>query len=96
MTTGLRSRIKAAELLSTLGAAVLGAGVALLLRRWLVGFAVPILFVGLAVHACGMFQKHRVESAENVRRAPWESALYWACWASLAGLIAYIGLSSTR
>lgn len=96
MTTGLRSRIKAAELLATLGAAVLGAGVALLLQRWLVRFAVPILIVGLAIHAWGMFQKRRAESAGNVRRAPWESALYWMCWASLAGLIAYIGLSSTR
>ena len=75
MNTGPRSRIKAAELLSTLGAAVLGAGVALLLQRWLVRFAVPILVVGLAVHAWGMFQKHRAESAEDVRRAPWESAL---------------------
>ena len=96
MAEELRSRIKKAELLSTLGAAVLGGGVALLLQRWLVPFAVPILIVGLAVHAWGMFDKHRAESAGNVQRRPWENALYWACWLVLAGLITYVSLSSVR
>lgn len=77
-------------MLSAVGAAVLGAGVALLLERWLAAFAVPIIVVGLATHAWGMFDKHRIETTENVRRAPWENLVYWTCWLSLGGLIAYI------
>jgi hypothetical protein len=77
-------------LLSTVGAAVLGAGVALLLERWLGSFAILIAVVGLAVHAWGMFKKYRIESAESVQKTPWEGFIYWACWVVLAGLVAYI------
>jgi ABC-type phosphate/phosphonate transport system permease subunit len=94
MASDLRSRIKQAELLSTVGAGVLGAGLALLLLRWLAPFAVLIAIVGLAAHVWGMFTKHRIESAENVQRAPWESFVYWACWLILAGLIAYIAATA--
>ena len=90
MESALRSRRNQAELLSTVGAAVLGAGVALLLERWLAPFAVLIAVVGLAVHAWGMFNKHRIESSEKVQRTPWEPYVYWTCWLVLAGLITYI------
>jgi hypothetical protein len=75
---------------------VLGAGVALLLQRWLLTFALPILIVGLAAHAWGMFEKHRVESSGNIQRARWEKVLYWACWVGLGGLIAYVVASANR
>jgi hypothetical protein len=91
-----RSRIKRAELLSTLGAAVLGGGIALALQRWLVNLVLPMLVIGVAVHAIGMFDKHRTETAGNFRRAAWENTLYWVCWATLGALVLYIVVVSTR
>jgi hypothetical protein len=77
--------IKAAELASSLGAGVVGAGLALLAADLLGPFALPILLAGLLLHGTGMTLKHRLESAA---RAPlwWENALFWACWIALAAL----------
>lgn len=41
------ARIKKAELLSSIGAGVLGAGIALLLTKFLTPYAIPILLIGL-------------------------------------------------
>jgi hypothetical protein len=90
----MHSRIKRAELLSTVGAGVLGAGLALLMQRWLEGFAAALLVAGLFAHAWGMYAKRRLENESEVRRAPWEDAVYWLCWAALGGLAAYIVLRS--
>jgi hypothetical protein len=85
-----RSRLKQAELLSTVGAAVLGAGLALMLERWLAGFGTALLVAGLATHGWGMYARRRLEKASEVPRASWEDALYWLCWAALAALAVYI------
>lgn len=82
--------IKKAELLSTLGAGVLGAGIALLLANMFERYAVPILLLGLIVHAGGMFQKHRLEQLDENIRVWWEDALYWLCWLALAILLLFI------
>ncbi len=84
------ARIKRAELLSSIGAGVLGAGIALLLANIFGRYAVPILLIGLVVHAGGMFQKHRLEQhSENVR-VWWVEALYWLCWLALVALLLFI------
>jgi len=84
------ARIKRAELLSSIGAGVLGAGIALLLANILARYAAPILLLGLVAHAGGMFQKHRLEQhGENVR-VWWVEALYWLCWLALAVLFLFI------
>ncbi len=88
--TNNRSRLKRAELLSTVGAAVLGGGIALILQEWLLGFAIPIMIIGLLVHSWGMFDKHRIERDADVRRASWENYLYWLCWVVLALLSGYV------
>lgn len=91
MSTSMdQSRIKRAELLSSVGAGVLGAGIALLFSKALGPYATPILLVGLVSHAWGMFQKHKFESGEPAPRVWWADALYWLCWASLALLLAII------
>ena len=83
------SRIKSAELISVLGAGFLGAGLALFWREKLGSFAVPILVGGLVAHALGMYLKHLWE--RNTMPLPrLVIALYWACWAMLAGLVIYI------
>lgn len=83
----LASRLKLAELTSSLGAGVLGAGIGVLLATWLDGLALPILAVGLLLHAWGMRDKHALEA--GVVQPVWSSALYWACWLILAALALY-------
>jgi len=61
MTTSTHiTRVKKAELLSSLGAGVLGAGIALLLPNQLAPYAILILLLGLVSHAVGMSQKHQL------------------------------------
>ncbi|HEU0291435.1 MAG TPA: hypothetical protein VFR47_01790 [Anaerolineales bacterium] len=80
---------KRAELLSSFGAGVLGAGIGLLLANSLAGFAFPILLLGLISHSVGMFQKHQLEQGRYVR-IWWAESLYWLCWLALAVLLVYI------
>ncbi len=89
MDTKYVSRIKSVELMSTVGAGLLGAGLALLFRERLGAFAVPILVSGLVAHALGMYLKHKWEEALSPLPG-WINALYWACWALLAGLTVFI------
>ena len=91
MTTSTQiSRVKKAELLSSIGAGVLGAGIALLLANQLASYAVPILLLGLISHAAGMFQKHGLEQQGEVFRVWWVEALYWFCWLGLAALLLFV------
>lgn len=83
----LISRIKLAELTSSLGAGVLGAGIGVLLAAWLGGLALPILAIGLVMHAWGMRDKHALEA--GAEQPSWATALYWACWLILAALALY-------
>lgn len=82
-------KMKRAELLSTIGAGILGAGIALLLPNILANYAIPILFLGLVAHAVGMFQM-RAGQQHNNQRVWWMEALYWLCWMALIGLFIYI------
>jgi hypothetical protein len=86
------SRVKSAELISVLGAGFLGAGLALFWREKLGTFAVPILASGLVAHALGMYLKHQWERS-TMPLPRWVVALYWVCWAVLAGLVIYILVS---
>jgi hypothetical protein len=85
-----RSSLKSAELLSLLGLAAAGAGGALLLQQWLATFAIAIFAVGLAVHAAGMWGKHRIEARAQVRTAAWEPVLYGPCWVALVVLAVWL------
>lgn len=84
------SRLKRAETTSSIGAGVLGAGVALLVANRLAAHAVPILITGLVMHAWGMYDKHRLERDEGAGRLWWAELLYWGCWVALAALLAYV------
>ena len=84
------ARIKKAELLATLGAGVLGAGIALLLAKLLAPYSIPILILGIISHALGMSQKHGMEKEGEDVRVWWGEALYWLCWATLAALLVLI------
>jgi hypothetical protein len=82
--------MKRAELLSNLGAGVLGAGIALFLANSLSGFAIPILLLGLISHTVGMSQKHSLEQQRSNIRVWWSEVLYWGCWLGLVALLIFI------
>ncbi len=82
--------MKRAELLSTLGAGVLGFGIALVLPNVLAGYAYPILLVGILAHVVGMVQMRSLEQQANSPRTQWMEVLYWFCWLALAGLLVYV------
>ena len=84
-----RDRIRKAELLSTSGAAIAGAGAALLLERWLSQAALPLLVAGVLAHGMGMLLRRRFEQRALVQRIAWEEPVYWLCWLILAGILAY-------
>lgn len=83
-----KGALKAAELLSTAGVAVLGAGLALLWPR-LADFAIPLVTVGLVGHATGMGLKQQLQRGHPQPR--WSRALVWMCWLAMAGLVAGLG-----
>jgi len=84
------ARIKRAELLSSIGAGVLGGGIALLLAKFLAPYAIPILLLGLISHAIGMSRKHGLEQQSQSVRVWWAEALYWFCWLALVALLLFI------
>jgi hypothetical protein len=81
------SRLKLAELASSVGAGILGAGIGVLLAGFLAGLGLAILVLGLVLHAWGMRDRHALES--GAMRVPWSAALYGICWIALAMLAIY-------
>lgn len=82
--------IQRAELLSSVGAAVVGAGLALFFADTLGQHKLAILVLGVVAHAVGMFRKHQLEGRNSIGRVWWSEALYWICWLGLAGLLLMI------
>lgn len=90
------SRMRKAELLGVVGALVLGLGLGLILAGFLKPYAVAFLLAGLLMHAWGMFDKHRLETASSVIRPWWAELLYWICWIALLLLVLYLAFSYLR
>jgi hypothetical protein len=90
------AQLKRAELASGLGALVLGAGIGGLAAPWLGRAAVVVLLLGLAVHAWGMYDKHRLERGSEVQSVRFVAALYWSCWILLALLVAYLAVGALQ
>jgi Mn2+/Fe2+ NRAMP family transporter len=85
-----QNRLKRLDLLSGLGAGVLGAGIALSFAYRLESYAVPILLVGLIAHGWAMFAKGRLERQAQIERPKWTVVAEWACWLLLAALGIYL------
>ena len=101
MTTAMSStdtvaRRKAAELLSTTGALVLGVGVGLILP--VAGSAIAWLTIALGIvsHGWGMYAKNRIEAQASEVLPWWHRFLYWGCWLSLAALAVYLVVQFAR
>ena len=89
----LRTRWKRADMTSAVGAGVLGAGIGAFLGPRLEAYAIPIIALGLLMHAWGMYDKHRLESGAGTGRLWWAEALYWGCWIGLLALAVYAVLA---
>ena len=79
------NRRKIADLTSGVGALVLGVGLGALFADWIASAAWLIAASGLLMHAFGMWDKHRLESADHAD-ARWIVAMYWLCWVLLAAV----------
>jgi hypothetical protein len=90
------SRLKMADLMSGVGAVVLGMGLGLFFSRFLSPYTMPLILIGLLTHAWGMFDKHRLESASAGVRLWWAEVLYWICWGALFVVALYIAVSHLR
>ena len=88
------THMKRADLTSASGALVLGVGLGALLARSIGTIAGPITVLGIAMHAFGMWDKHRLEAQSGVQNPTWIVALYWVCWLLLATLLALLLLWS--
>ena len=81
------TRLKLAELTSGVGALVLGVGLGALFPQWFGSVAAVITGVGLAAHAFGMWDKHRLEAGATAEGGTWAAALYWVCWLLLIAVV---------
>ena len=84
------TRVKLAELTSGVGALVLGIGLGALFATWIGPAAGFVTLAGLAVHAFGMWDKHRVERQTEADAGRIVLALYWVCWLMLGGVLLYL------
>ena len=82
------TRLRIAELTSSVGAIVLGVGLGAWFSRWFTPSAGLITVAGVAMHAFGMWDKHRLESVAHAESPTWATALYWLCWFLLAAVVA--------
>lgn len=81
--------VKGAEITSSLGAIVLGAGLALLAPQVLQAHGPALLVAGLVIHGAGMTLKYRLENRADPA-VWWERTLFWLCWACLAVLAGWL------
>ena len=79
-----------AQLLSTVGAALFGAGVALFAASWLSDWKYALAGLGLLLHVAGMLGKRAAEGRAAPDRSIWEDTVYWGCWIILAALAAWM------
>ena len=84
------NRLKLAELTSGVGALVLGVGLGSLFPHWFGSIGGLVTFVGLTLHAFGMWDKHRLEAHSEAHSPLWIVAFYWACWLLLAAVLAVL------
>ena len=97
MNTNIHSKLKLAELTSTIGAGVLGFGLGIYFFKIITINEYIILLIGIALHSLGMYFKHILEKrlynlhSEIITTSPlWVTAVYWLCWLLLGVFLIYL------
>jgi len=90
MTSAALSRVKRAELISGLGAVILGLGLGALLYPAIAQLDLVLVALGVLMHGWGMLDKHRLETRVESAAWWWSAPLYRICWASLIAVLAAI------
>jgi hypothetical protein len=76
------SRAKVAELMSGVGALVLGVGIGSYLPLFGRSAAAVVIVLGAVLHSVGMWEIHRLEAGTRLPR--WTTGVYIVCWLLLA------------
>lgn len=76
------SRAKVAELMSGVGALVLGVGIGSYLPLFGRSAAAVVIVLGAVIHTVGMWEVHRLEAGTRLPR--WTTGVYVVCWLLLA------------
>jgi hypothetical protein len=76
------SRARVAELMSGVGALVLGVGIGSYLPLFGQSAAVVVIVLGAVIHTVGMWEVHRLRAGTRLPR--WTSGVYVVCWLLLA------------
>ncbi len=80
------SRLRQAELASTVGVGIIGFGIRVYLAYYFQPYALWTIVIGIALHGVAMYKKAEMKPMK-LRWAKW---LYWLCWAIIIGLVIYI------
>jgi hypothetical protein len=88
--TRVESRLRLAELTSSLGAGVIGVSIGVLLASRIGALTIPILVIGGLLHGWGMLDKHRIQRSSGTDDPWWFRALYWLCWGLLGAMALYL------
>src|SRR4051794_2318093 len=89
-------RRQALTTLSTVGAAVAGAGIGALLSHALLPVAALLLVVGIVSHLLGMVGSRQLLASTGYRTARWQTIAYWSCWAAIGLLIPVLAWQFAR
>ena len=76
------SRAKVAELMSGVGALVLGVGIGSYFPLSGRSAAMVLILLGAVIHSVGMWEVHRLEAGTRLPR--WTTGVYIVCWLLLA------------
>ena len=76
------SRARIAELMSGVGALVLGVGIGSYLPLFGRSAALVVIVLGAVLHSVGMVEVHRLEAGARLPR--WTTGVYVVCWLFLA------------
>jgi len=76
------SRAKVAELMSGVGALVLGVGIGSYFPLSGRSAAMVLILLGAVIHSVGMWEVHRLEKSALLPR--WTAGVYVVCWLLLA------------
>lgn len=89
LSSALQRRQNAAILLSSVGAAIAGAGVGMMAVSSPVGLKWTVLVVGVVAHLAGMVGRRRIQNEQSYELALWEHIGYWVCWAAIVAVAGY-------